>query len=81
MIEKLQKNPRLKPIYEDVNFRRIIEDGKAELSLREITFTELTPEEQGYVDFIFSWHQRFIWYTLSKENGDTKEKGVRKIWV
>lgn len=54
MIEKLQKNPRLKPIYEDVNFRRIIEDGKAELSLREITFTELTPEEQGYVDFIFS---------------------------
>lgn len=54
MIEKLQKNPRLKPIYEDVNFRRIIEDGKTELSLREITFTELTPEEQGYVDFIFS---------------------------
>lgn len=54
MIENLQKNPKLKSIYKDVNFHRIIEDGKAELALREITFTELTPEEQGYVDFIFS---------------------------
>ena len=31
MIENLQKNPKLKPIYKDVNFHRIIEDGKAEL--------------------------------------------------
>ena len=30
MLERLQKEPKLKPIYKDVNFRQIIEDGKTE---------------------------------------------------
>ena len=54
MIERLQKDPKLKPIYKDVNFRRIIEEGKAELMYREIPFKELTSEEQKQVASIFS---------------------------
>ena len=54
MLERLQKEPKLKPIYKDVNFRQIIEDGKAELIYRKRGFTELTPEEEKRVEAIFS---------------------------
>ena len=54
MIGKLEKYPNLKEIYKDVNFRRIIEEGKEELEIREMTFKELTLEEQGYIETIFS---------------------------
>lgn len=54
MIGKLEKHPNLKEIYKDVNFRRIIEEGKEELEIREMTFKELTLEEQGYIETIFS---------------------------
>ena len=54
MLERLQKEPKLKPIYKDVNFRQIIEDGKAELIYRKRGFTELTPEEEKQVEAIFS---------------------------
>lgn len=54
MLEGLEKSPQLKPVYKDVNFRRIIEDGKAELLFRETSFRELTPEEQKHVGIIFA---------------------------
>ena len=54
MLERLQKEPKLKPIYKDVNFRQIIEDGKTELKYRENPFKELTLEEQKQVSSIFS---------------------------
>ena len=54
MLEFLQKEPKLKPIYKDVNFRQIIEEGKSELIYREIPFKELSPEEQKQVASIFS---------------------------
>ena len=54
MLERLQKEPKLKPIYKDVNFRQIIEDGKTELKYRENPFKELTLEEQKQVSTIFS---------------------------
>lgn len=54
MLERLQKDPKLKLIYSDVNFRRIIEEGKSELKYREIPFKELTLEEQKQVASIFS---------------------------
>ena len=54
MLERLQKEPNLKPIYKDVNFRQIIEDGKTELKYRENPFKELTLEEQNQVSSIFS---------------------------
>lgn len=54
MLEKIQKEPKLKLIYKDVNFRQIIEDGKAELRYRKKGFTELTPEEEKRVETIFS---------------------------
>lgn len=54
MLERLQKEPKLKLIYKDVNFRQIIEDGKAELIYRKRGFTELTPEEEKRVEAIFS---------------------------
>ena len=53
MLERLQKEPKLKPIYKDVNFRQIIEDGKTELKYRENPFKELTLEEQKQVSSIF----------------------------
>ena len=54
MLERLQKEPKLKPIYKDANFRQIIEDGKTELKYRENPFKELTLEEQKQVSTIFS---------------------------
>ena len=54
MLGCLQKDPKLKPVYKDVNFRRIIEEGKAELMYREIPFKELGIEEQKQVESIFS---------------------------
>ena len=54
MLEFLQKDPKLKGIYKDVNFRQIIEDGKIELKYRENPFKELTLEEQNQVSSIFS---------------------------
>lgn len=54
MLGRLQKDPKLKPIYKDVNFRQIIEEGKAELMYREIPFKELSSEEQKQVESIFS---------------------------
>lgn len=54
MLELLKKDPKLKCIYKDVNFRQIIEDGKIELMYRENPFKELTLEEQNHVSSIFS---------------------------
>ena len=54
MLALLQKDPKLKCIYKDVNFRQIIEDGKTELKYRENPFKELTLEEQNQVSSIFS---------------------------
>ena len=54
MLERLQKESKLKLIYKDVNFRQIIEDGKTELKYRENPFKELTLEEQNQVSSIFS---------------------------
>ncbi len=54
MLANTEEDPKLKQIYKDVNFRRIIEDGKAELLFRETSFRELTPEEQKHVGIIFA---------------------------
>ena len=54
MLANTEEDPKLKQIYKDVNFRRIIEDGKEELLFRETTFRELTPEEQKHVGIIFA---------------------------
>ena len=53
MLARMEKAPQLKPIYKDVNFRRVI-DGKAELLFRETDFRELTPDELGYAENIFA---------------------------
>lgn len=54
MLANTEEDPKLKQIYKDVNFRRIIEAGKEELLFRETTFRELTPEEQKHVGIIFA---------------------------
>lgn len=54
MLARMEKAPQLKPIYKDVNFRRVIEDGKAELLFRETDFRELMPDELGYTENIFA---------------------------
>ena len=54
MLARMEKAPQLKQIYKDVNFRRVIEDGKAELLFRETDFRELTPDELGYAENIFA---------------------------
>ena len=54
MLANTEEDPKLRQIYKDVNFRRIIEDGKAELLFRETSFRELTPEEQKHVGIIFA---------------------------
>ncbi len=54
MLANTEEDPKLKQIYKDVNFRRIIEDGKEELLFRETTFRELTPEELKHVGIIFA---------------------------
>ena len=54
MLANTEEDPKLKQIYKDVNFRRIIEDGKEELLFRETSFRELTPEEQKHVGIIFA---------------------------
>ena len=54
MLARMEKASQLKEVYKDVNFRRIIEDGKAEQLFRETDFRELTPEELGYAENIFA---------------------------
>lgn len=54
MLANTEEDPKLKQIYKDVNFRRIIEDGKEELLFRETRFRELTPEELKHVGIIFA---------------------------
>lgn len=54
MIAEMEKEPKLKQIYKDVDFRRILEDGKGELLYRETDFQKLTAYEYGYVRNIFA---------------------------
>ncbi len=54
MLIKMRHDPQLQTVYSDVNFLRIIEDAKTELSIRDMSFREMTEEEKEMVDLFFS---------------------------
>lgn len=54
MLAKMEEDPKLKQIYKDVNFYRIIENSKEELLSRKTAFRELTPDELKHVENIFA---------------------------